>query len=95
MKASVKLVLICYHWVDEGYSCNGGEMGITYRVSFVTGTPLKVLSTGKLIWAMSGISRMIYVDIDSQKSHKNTLYQMQLWEEGPFDLKNFIANFLH
>ena len=37
-----------------------------YRVVFVTGTPpLKILSTKKLIQARLGVSRTIYVNVDS------------------------------
>ena len=32
---------------------------------FLTGTPLKVLNTNKLIWARLGVSRPIYVNVDS------------------------------
>ena len=34
-------------------------------VFFFTGTPLKVPSTNKLIWARLGVSRPIYVNVDS------------------------------
>ena len=36
-----------------------------YRVFFYTGPHLKVLSTQKLIWARLGVSRTIYVNVDS------------------------------
>ena len=32
---------------------------------FLTGPPLKVLSTNKFIWARLGVSRTIYVNVDS------------------------------
>ena len=34
-------------------------------VLFFTGTPLKVLSAKKLIWARLGVSRPIYVNVDT------------------------------
>ena len=36
-----------------------------YRVFFFTGTPLKVPSTKNLIYAGLGVSRPIYVNVDS------------------------------
>ena len=38
---------------------------LSYRVIFFTGTPLKVPSTEKLIQACLGVSRTIYVNVDS------------------------------
>ena len=38
---------------------------LTYRVFFLTGTPVKVLSTEKFIQARLGESKTIYVDEDS------------------------------
>ena len=37
----------------------------TYRVVFLTGPPLKVLSTKQLILARLGVSRTIYVNVDT------------------------------
>ena len=39
------------------------DRSVSYRVIFFTGTPLK--STEKLIWARLGVSRPIYVNVDS------------------------------
>ena len=38
---------------------------LSYRVFFLTGTPLKILSTNKLIQARLGVSWPIYVNVDS------------------------------
>ena len=56
----VKHSLIC--WSVLIFS----EIVMQYTGCFVfTGTPLKVLSTKKLIWARLGVSRPIYVNVDS------------------------------
>ena len=38
---------------------------LSYRVFFLLGLPSKVLSTEKLIYARLGVSRTIYVNVDS------------------------------
>ena len=46
-------------------SRNQFNLIMIYRVFFFTGTPLKVSSTKKLIKARLGVSRTIYVNVDS------------------------------